>query len=528
MDIQVRGPGTPDNVTIISESAYDDYDAQYTNNSRKRRRTEDPMSQSDREFRLWADELLDYFMLQENPIDSLPTAPDPPHHANLNRAIDDKGHTALHWAAAMGDVEVMKDLIRRGASIDALARNGETPLMRAVIFTNSFDRQNMDRIAGLLIRTVNMQEFSGSTVFHHVANTTQRKSKYQCARYYMDCLLNKMAERLSPMEVESVLNSQDQQGDTAITIAARHGARKCVRSLLGRNAAVNISNFAGQTADQFIVQLNSRRQERVNDRQMSSSPFQAGHQRSTLGGAVQSSTSNGIPFDPLVPHSSLNGTSSRTKGGKADVYQSDGAIALTAQLIPALVDKAKMLASSLDDEIAEKDLELLEAERVAEMRRQERDALRKQQEELRATEMEQTSGGVFSDEQLQRELEDLQEECKILTEEEESLTLRRLMDEEQAKLGHLPQTTQSDLDEEATVREKLRIARELIAVHRERAELVQQIVQNLSMAGYAGDQELYRQLISGALGVKQDDVEGVLPEIAAELEEWRGLESVGT
>ena len=521
MDIQVRGgQETPDNVTVVSESAYDDYDHQYTN-SRKRRRVEDTMSQADREFRLWADELLDYFMLQDNPIDSLPSAPDPPHHANLNRPIDDKGHTALHWAAAMGDVEVMKDLIRRGAAIDLPAKNGETPLMRAVMFTNSFDRQNMDKLAGLLIRTVNMQEWFGNTVFHHIANTTQRRSKYQCARYYMDCLLNKMTERLSPPEVEGVLNSTDQNGDTAITIAARTGARKCVRSLIGRNAAVGVVNNAGETADQYMVQLNRRRQERVNDRQRSSSPFQAdGHRH-----AVQPPTSNGIPFDPLVPYSSLNGNSSGTKG--ADVYQSDGAIAITAQMIPALVEKARTLASSLDDELAEKNAELQEAERVANMRRLERDALRKQQEELRAKEMEQTNGGAETDEQLQRELEQLEAECKILTEEEESMKFRRMLDEEQAKHGHLAQTTDDDLEEEAAIHEKLRIARELIKVQRHRQDLVQQIVCNMSVAGYGHQQDMYRQLISGALGVKQDDVESVLPEIAMELEESRGLESVG-
>ena len=60
----MRDDETPDNVTVVSESAYDDFDnSQYTN-SRKRRRVEDHMSQADKEHQLWADELLDYFLLQ--------------------------------------------------------------------------------------------------------------------------------------------------------------------------------------------------------------------------------------------------------------------------------------------------------------------------------------------------------------------------------------------------------------------------------------------------------------------------------
>jgi hypothetical protein len=95
------------------------------------------MSQADKELQLWAEELLDYFLLQEDSLDAPTLAPAPPANANLDRPIDDQGHTALHWAAAMGDMEVVKDLIRRGASIEAQSKNGETPLMRSVTFKRS-------------------------------------------------------------------------------------------------------------------------------------------------------------------------------------------------------------------------------------------------------------------------------------------------------------------------------------------------------------------------------------------------------
>ena len=532
VDTSMRDEASPDNATVVSESVYDEYDGSRYTNSRKRRRVEDQMSQADREHQLWADELLDYFVLLDSPADSLPSAPQPPANANLNRPIDDKGHTALHWAAAMGDIEVVKDLIRRGALIEVQSKNGETPLMRAVIFTNSSDRQNMEKLAALLIRTVNMQEWFGSTVFHHIANTTQRKSKYQCARYYMDCLLNKMAEILPSDDIERILNFTDQNGDTAITIAARHGARKCVRSLIGRNAAVDIPNAANETADQLIVQLNHRRQERVNNRQLSSSPFQADGNHA-LGGAVQHPTSstNGIPFDPLVPHSSINGTSSAVNGTGRDVYKSEAALTLTSQIMPVLINKAKTLASSIDDEIAEKDTELAEAERVVAMRRQEIEALKKQAEQLKGQELEQTSGGVESDEQLAKELEELEQECQLLTEQEQAFALKRQLDKEQAKPSKVDFDMSIDgigpKQEEILIHHKLRLAREIVAVKRQRQELIDQIVSSLALAGMGDKQGDYKRLITGALGVREEDVEGMLPEIVTELEESRGLESVG-
>ena len=535
MDTSMRDEQTPDNATAVSESAYRDYDNSQYINSHKRRRVEDPMSQADKEHQLWADDLLDYFMLQDSATDGMPPAPAPPATANLNRPIDDKGHTALHWAAAMGDIEVVKDLVRRGANIDVQSKNGETPLMRAVIFTNSHDRQNMDKLAGLLIRTVNMQEWFGNTVFHHIANTTQRKSKYLCARYYVDCLLNKMAEILSPDQVEQILNRTDQNGDTAITIAARYGARKCVRSLMGRNAAVDIVNTVGETADQLIVQLNQRRQERVHHgRQLSSSPFQADGGNPTLGGAVQppAFSSNGIPFDPLVPHSSINGGSSSNLNGTAEFYKSDAALAITSNIMPTVFTKVKTLASTLDAEIAEKDAELAEAERVLAIRRAEIETLKKRADEIRIKEMAQMNGvdGEFeSDDALEQELAELENECRVLTEQEEALALRKLLNQEISKSQH--DTDPADEQEEETLlHTKLTQARLLGTFLRERKELVDQMVQHLSVAGL-GDGEIrkeqYMRLLAGALSLGMEHVEALLPEVVAELEEWKGLEGVG-
>lgn len=520
---------TPDNVTIASESAFDDFDHQDAHyGSRKRRRLEDPLSHADKEHQLWAEELFDYFMLQDSPHDSLPSAPQPPATADLNRPIDDKGHTALHWAAAMGDIEVVKDLIRRGANIDVQAQNGETPLMRAVVFTNNFDRQNMQKLAGLLIRTVQMQEWFGSTVFHHIANTTERKSKYHCARYYLDCILDQMSAVLGPDGIERVLNTQDQNGDTAITIAARNGARKCVRSLIGRNAAVDIQNMGGETADQLIVQLNHRRQERsqLNNRQMSSSPYQndASLGLIAVGGPVQPhhrGINGGVPIDPMLSQS-LNGAS-QTVDGVSESLRSEAAVALMSSITPVLLNKAKDLANSIDAEIAEKDAELAEAERVAAMRRQEIELLKRQAEELRLKEVEQSVVGEAGDDELLAELEQLMAECEGLTEDEQDNALRELLNQEeqavQDSLTH--EVNLDDAEDGEAANQNLALVRELRDLMQQRKNLFKTIVQNLSVAGLGDKQSEYKRLITGALGVREEDVEGMLPEIVAELEDWQ-------
>lgn len=68
---------------------------------------------------MYGDELLDYFLLSRNEHPAV--KPEPPPNFQPNWPIDGQGHTSLHWAAAMGDVDVIKQLKRFNA--DSLARN---------------------------------------------------------------------------------------------------------------------------------------------------------------------------------------------------------------------------------------------------------------------------------------------------------------------------------------------------------------------------------------------------------------------
>lgn len=517
MDVSMHD-ATPDNVTVVSE-AFDDFDgAQYTDGSRKRRRLEEqPMTQADKEHQLWADELFDYFMLQEASMDSHSIPPQPPQHADLNRPIDDKGHTALHWAAAMGDMEVVKDLIRRGAAVDVPSKDGETPLMRAVLFTNSYDRQNMDKLAGLLIRTVAVQNWYGSTVFHHISNSTQRKSKYACARYYVDSILDKMNDILGSGDVERILNLQDQHGDTAITIAARNGARKCVRSLIGRGAAVDVPNNHNETADHLIVQLNRRRQERTsNQRQLSSSPFQSdGHNSMGAGGPVYPFM-NGLSampgLDPMLSQSFAHTSQ--------DGYRSEPALKIMSFIEPELGTKTRALAAAVDAEIAEKEAEQIDAERVLAERQLQIETLRRQRQELAAKESEQLSG-IEDDDQLLTDLESHMREMQELLQQEEDDQLRdALSQEEQAQAESSSDDLLND-DEEEQVKQKLQMVKELHELVEQRKNLLKVITDNLSNAGIGDKQPEYKRLITGALNVREEDVENMLPEIVSELEDWQ-------
>ncbi|KIW00187.1 hypothetical protein, variant [Verruconis gallopava] len=492
--------GTPDNMTIASESMMDVDDpyAQHYPGSRKRKR--DQMSFQDQQHQIWADQLLDYFMLLESE-DSFPSAPEPPPGINLDRPIDEKGHSAMHWAAAMGDIDVVKDLLRRNARIDCLNNNLETPLMRAVMFTNNFDKQTMPALARILAPTVQRTDWFGSTVFHHIAATTSSKNKYKSARYYIDTLVNVLAETWIPDEITKLLNMTDQNGDTCVMIAARNGARKCVRSLLGRNVAVDRPNNAGETADELIRELNARRRAHLG---------KAGLGAMGVGGRELSSS----PFAPDGRGMNGDGSAMVNFGGGSNslamqrepTFRSATANSVATRLLPNITERLTGLAKAFETEYETKMEEQVEIERVLRKRTGELEYLRKQLEDLAPVEEELSSLSQADEVDVEAELASLEREAEAYLELEHMSSLRELV-----AMGPPPPSSSNGVLEPSP--EKLK------AMQDQRRRMVRTLVDAMGNAGMGERVEGYKRLIRGAIGVRESEIEGMLDEVLRELEE---------
>lgn len=507
-----------DVATVVSDSLVDEKDifnqSQQSVASRKRKRSVDDFSLQDQQHQIWADALLDYFMLLEYE-DRFPAPPEPPPNVNLDRPIDDKGHSAMHWAASMGDVDVVKDLIRRGARVDCLTHNLETPLMRATIFTNNYDKDTMPKIASLLLSTVTRRDWFGSTVFHHIAGTTSSRNRYFSARYYLDTIINKLSETWSTEDITQLLDAQDQNGDSAVMIAARNGARKCVRALLGRNVSTDIVNRIGESADELIREMNSRRQNRP--RHASSSPFQPDSQHHLNGFGASSSFYNSGNYQ---------------QDTQTSEFSSETANALKHKVMPAIVGKCEQLAAAYEADLEEKEAERADAERVVRKRQVEVEATRKEIEELMGVD-------VYEDTEdaLELQLGALTAESESLLELEQRSALQRLIAEEEARIPqfhshhhhhsqhpHDLQHFSNEAEDEVEEEKKLEVAMALQRAQQQRRALAAELVQNQSVAGMGERQGEYKRLITGALGIKDEDVENMLPDILSELEEVKERE----
>lgn len=198
----------------------------------------------------YTDVILNYFISETNQIPSILIEPEADYDSDTR--IDEDGHTALHWACAMGRVRVVKLLLSAGASIFVGNNAEQTPLMRSVMFSNNYDVRKFPELYELLHRSTLNIDKHNRTVFHHIANLALSKGKTHAARYYMETILSRLADY--PQELADVINFQDEDGETAITLAARARSRRLVKALLDHGADPKIKNRDFKSAEDYILE----------------------------------------------------------------------------------------------------------------------------------------------------------------------------------------------------------------------------------------------------------------------------------
>lgn len=191
--------------------------------------------------------------------------------AELDMPIDLQSHTALHWAATLARMPLLRALIAAGASPYRINASGETALMRACLVTNSMDHGSFPDLLEVLGGTIEARDQKGRTVLHHIAVTSAVKGRNAASRYYLESLLEWVVRQGSAPNSQNshingngptssqlanpkmgiarfmseIVNAQDSSGDTALNIAARIGNRSIISQLLEVGADPNIANRVG-------------------------------------------------------------------------------------------------------------------------------------------------------------------------------------------------------------------------------------------------------------------------------------------
>ncbi|KAJ3565806.1 hypothetical protein NP233_g7405 [Leucocoprinus birnbaumii] len=277
------------------------------------------------EARTYGDQVLEYFISDSNQIP--PVLISPPPDFDPNMAIDDDGHTSLHWACAMGRIRIVKLLLTAGADIFKVNKAGQTALMRSVMFANNYDVRKFQELYELLHRsTLNIDNYNRTT---------------HAARYYMEIILARLADY--PKELADVINFQDEDGETALTMAARCRSKRLVKLLIDHGADPKVVNGDGKSAEDYILE----------DEKFRSSPTPTSRATSMSFRNAQAA------FPP--PQAGPNFVFAPANGDRPSLHHSVVAQRASTRCVNDMAAMLDSLAASFDQELRDKERDMSQA-----------------------------------------------------------------------------------------------------------------------------------------------------------------------
>lgn len=289
--------------------------------------------------RSYGDQILEYFISDSNQIP--PILINPPPDLDPNMAIDDEGHTALHWACAMGRIRIVKFLLSAGADVFKVNKSGQTALMRSVMFANNYDVRKFPELYELLHRsTLNIDNYN-RTVFHHIVDVAMSKGKTHAARYYMETVLNRLSDY--PRELADIINFQDEDGETALTMAARCRSKRLVKLLIDHGADPKIANHDGKSTEDYILE-----DERFRSSPVIPSRALAMSFRNAQAAYPPAQASAAYAFAPA-------------NGDRMPLHHSAAAQTASTRAITDMASMLDSLAASFDQELRDKERDLNQA-----------------------------------------------------------------------------------------------------------------------------------------------------------------------
>ncbi|KAF1836414.1 apses transcription factor-like protein [Decorospora gaudefroyi] len=192
---------------------------------------------------------------------------------DLDMPIDNTSNTALHWAATLARVSLMRLLVSKGANMFRGNASGQTPLMSAVSVNNSLDHSCFPETLEILAPLIELRDSQGRTILHHIAVTCAIKGRAASSKYYLEALLEYLvrsnigASQITSFHessnypkpiglmrfMQEMVNARDKAGNTALNLAARIGNRNIISQLMEVQADPTIPNHKGTRPIDFGV-----------------------------------------------------------------------------------------------------------------------------------------------------------------------------------------------------------------------------------------------------------------------------------
>uniref|UniRef100_A0A7S2TX20 Uncharacterized protein n=1 Tax=Lotharella oceanica TaxID=641309 RepID=A0A7S2TX20_9EUKA len=193
-------------------------------------------------------------------------------------ATDDDGMTALHFASAYDQLQPAKLLIEAKAKLNICNHDGATPFMVAVQYSSTACLQLLlaskasveSRVGNghaggggggsfnddspLIIAARSDAISSATLLLRHKADPSYRGKKAKGTALLVACANNSSQVCSAILEAKADLNVTDDQGDSAVAIAARMEAVECMKTLLSHKASPDYpANINGSSDPPVLV-----------------------------------------------------------------------------------------------------------------------------------------------------------------------------------------------------------------------------------------------------------------------------------
>lgn len=232
---------------------------------------------------------------------------------DLNMPLDASANNALHWAATLAKVSLLKLLIHKGANIWRGNAAGQSPLISAVLVNNCWEHSCFPELLEVLGPLIEVRDSQGRTILHHISVSSGIKGRAPSSKYYLEALLEYLVrigtqqngptsalgaapsiaaaatanmqgrmngesssqESQTPMPAQKsgvslvrfishIVNARDKAGNTALNLVARIGNRSIIQQLIEIHADPSLPNYKGVSAKDFGVGAEQGEQPYVN------------------------------------------------------------------------------------------------------------------------------------------------------------------------------------------------------------------------------------------------------------------------
>lgn len=206
----------------------------------------------------FAAQLLRFFSEDNTPIPTF--LYNPPPEFNINEAIDDEGHTALHWAASIGNCNLVQLLLSKGANALVVNNHGLNPLSKCISFNNCHELRNFPQMLDALEVCLIHTDINGRTPLHYLCQFSRVTSKVPSLIHYLEQIFNKLTIMTTKNGgsgvnlLRNVIDHQDVNGDTCLHLAAWAGCTHFVKFLLSNGARDDLVNVNNEASKSIIMQ----------------------------------------------------------------------------------------------------------------------------------------------------------------------------------------------------------------------------------------------------------------------------------